>query len=63
MSCVPYVSAIESVMYAILCIRLDIVYGVRMLSKYMLKPRNEHWTTIKGVLRYLHGNIGFGLCY
>jgi len=29
----------------------------------MSKPGKEHWTTMKGVFRYLHGTSDCGLCY
>jgi hypothetical protein len=28
----------------------------------MLKPRKEHWTTVKRVFRYLRGTTNYGLC-
>jgi phosphoribosyl-AMP cyclohydrolase len=33
------------------------------LSRYMSKPRKEHWTTVKRVFRYLRGTTSYGLCY
>jgi hypothetical protein len=50
MSHVPYASAIGSLMYAMVCTRLDIAHAVGVLSKYMSKPGKEHWTTVKRVL-------------
>ena len=47
MSHVPYVSAIGSLMYAMVCTRPDIAHAVGVLSRYMSKPGKEHWTTIK----------------
>ena len=29
----------------------------------MTKIEKEHWTTVKSVLKYLHGTVGYGLCY
>jgi hypothetical protein len=29
----------------------------------MSKPGKEHWTTVKGVFRYLRGTASHGLCY
>jgi hypothetical protein len=63
MSHVAYVSAIDSLMYAMVCTRLDIGYADGVLSKYMLKPWKEHWTKIKRVFRYLGGTTSYGLCY
>ena len=43
MSLVPYSSVVSSLMYAMICIRPDIVDAVGVLSKFMSKPREEHW--------------------
>ena len=40
MSQVPYASAVGSLMYAMVCTRLDIAHPVEVLSKYMSKPVN-----------------------
>jgi hypothetical protein len=63
MSCVPYVSVVGSLMYAMVCTRLDIAHAVGVLSRYMSKPRKEHWTIVKRVFRYLCGTTSYGLCY
>jgi hypothetical protein len=55
MSCVPYESAVGSLMYAMVCTRPDIAHTVGVLSRYMSKLGKEHWTTVKRVFRYLHG--------
>ena len=47
MSRVPYASAVGSLMYAMVCTRLDIAHVVGVLSRYMSKPGKEHWTTVK----------------
>jgi phosphoribosyl-AMP cyclohydrolase len=44
---VPYASAVGSLMYAMVCTRLDIAHAVGVLSRYMSKPGKEHWTTSK----------------
>eukprot|EP00253_Pinus_taeda_P012544 PITA_12544 len=63
MSHVPYASAVGSLMYAIVCTRLDISHVVGVLSRFMSKPGKEHWTVVKQVFRYLHGTSDYGLCY
>eukprot|EP00253_Pinus_taeda_P006627 PITA_06627 len=63
MSRVPYASAIYSLMYAMVCTRPDIAHAVGVLSRFMSKPRKEHWTTTKWVFRYLRGTSDYGLCY
>eukprot|EP00253_Pinus_taeda_P031844 PITA_31844 len=63
MSCVPYASAVGSLMYAMVCTRLNIAYAVGVLSRFMSKLGKEHWTSVKRVFRYLHGTSDYGLCY
>eukprot|EP00253_Pinus_taeda_P012255 PITA_12255 len=63
MSCVPYASAVRSLMYAMVCTRPDIAHAVGVLSRFMSKPGKEHWTAVKHVFRYLRGTSDYGLCY
>ena len=63
MSRVPCASVVGSLMYAMVCTRLDITHVVGVLSRFMSKPRKEHWTTVKRVFRYLCGTNDYGLCY
>eukprot|EP00253_Pinus_taeda_P007251 PITA_07251 len=63
MSHVRYASAVGSLMYAMVCTRLDIAHAVGVLSKFMSKPGKEHWIAVKWVFRYLRGTSEYGLCY
>eukprot|EP00253_Pinus_taeda_P008720 PITA_08720 len=63
MSCVPYASAVGSLMYAMVCTKPEIAHAVGVLSRFMSKPGKEHWTTVKRVFRYLRGTSDYGLCY
>ena len=60
---VPYVSEVSSLMYAMVCTRLDIAHVMGVLSMFMSKLGKEHWTSVKQVFRYLHGTSDYGLCY
>ena len=51
MAHVPYASAAGSIMYAMVCTRLDISHAVGVLSKCMMTLGKEHWTTIKRLFR------------
>jgi hypothetical protein len=42
MSRVPYSSTIGSLMYAMVCTRLDIAHAVGVVSRYMSNPGKEH---------------------
>ena len=50
---VPYASAVGSLMYAMLCTRLDICYSVGMVSQYQSNPGTKHWQAVKHILKYL----------
>ena len=63
MSKVPYASAIDSLMYAMVCTRLDITHAVGVVSKFMSRPRKQHQETIKWILRYLKGSSDTCLCF
>ena len=63
MAHVPYASVVSSLIYAMVCTRPDIAHALGVLSRYMMTPGNEHWTTIKMVFRYLCGMIDFAICY
>lgn len=63
MAHVIYANAVGSVLYKMVCTRPNISHVVRVLSRYMVRPRKEHWETIKRVLRYLRGTTDFVICY
>jgi len=63
MSCLPYSSAVGSIMYAIVCTHLDISQAVRVVSCYMANPDKFHWHIVKWILCYLRGIIDVGLVY
>ena len=43
--------------------RPDMAFAVSILSRYMHSPRTSHGDTLKRVLRYLRGTVGYGLSY
>ena len=52
-----------ALMYAMVYTRPNIAHAVGVSSRFMSKPRKEHWTTVKQVFRYLRGTSDYGLCY
>ena len=56
MSKVPYVLAIGSLMYAMVCIRPDIAHAMGVVSRFMSRPGKQHWEAVKWILRYLKGS-------
>ncbi|CAM8937635.1 unnamed protein product [Rhodiola kirilowii] len=63
MSKVPYDVAVGSVMYAMLCTRPDLAFGVSVLSRFMSNPGDKHWIAMKYLLKYISGTRKLGLIY
>ena len=63
MSKVPYASTVGSLMYAMICIMLDIAHAVGVVSRYMNNRGKEHWMAVKWILRYLKGTTNQELCF
>ena len=60
---VPYDSTIGSLMYAMVCIRLDIAHIVGVVSWFLSNLGKEHQTTVKWIFRYLKGTSKTCLCF
>jgi hypothetical protein len=60
---VPYSAAVGSLLYLAMCTRPDLSHAVGMLSRFVSKPKIQHWNALKGVLRYLRGTVDMGLLY
>ena len=54
MSTVPYVSAIGSIMYAMICTRPVVLCALSMTSRFQSCPGADHWTAVKNILKYLN---------
>ncbi|KAI9118828.1 hypothetical protein K1719_010273 [Acacia pycnantha] len=63
MSKIPYASAIGSIMYAMLCTRLDVSFPLSMTNRYQQDPDEGHWTAVKNILKYLRRTKGLFLVY
>ena len=63
MAKVPYSSAVGSLMYAMICTRLDIAYAVGVVSRYMSNPSKKHWEAVKGIMWYLNGTRKMCICF
>ena len=59
---VPYTSTVGSLMYAMVCTRLDIAHVVGVVSWFLSNPGKEHWVAVKCILRYLRGTLRVCLC-
>ena len=63
MSKIPYASVIGSVMYAMLCTRLDVAHALSMTSRFQQDPGEKHWTAVKRILKYSRRTKGLLLVY
>ena len=63
MKAVPYAFAVGSLIYAMLCTKLDICFTVGMVSRYQSDPRQEHWTAVKHIIKYLKRTRDYMLVY
>lgn len=43
--------------------RPDITFVVGYVNMFMEKPRQEHFTAVKHILRYIAGTVNFGIRY
>ena len=63
MNKVPYASAIGSIMYAMISIRLDVSYALSVTSRYQSDPGESHWIAVKNILKYLRRTKDVFLVY
>ena len=53
---------VGSLMYLTMT-RLDIMYGVSLISRFMETPKESHWKEGKRILRYVNGTKDFYIRY
>ena len=46
---------VGSLMYAMVCTRLDIAHAVGVVRRYMCHPKIKHWNMVKWIFKYLRG--------
>ena len=63
MSSIPYALVVWSIMYAILCIRPDVAYAFGIVSRFQADLRENHWKTVKNILKYLRRTRDIFLIY
>ena len=51
MSKVPYASAIGSIMYAMLCTRVDVAHALSVTSRFQQDLGESHWSAVKSILK------------
>ena len=50
---VSYALAGGSLMYVMVCTRLDIAYAVGVVNRFLSNTRRLHWEAVKWIMRYL----------
>ncbi|GJT46799.1 retrovirus-related pol polyprotein from transposon TNT 1-94 [Tanacetum coccineum] len=60
---VPYASAVGSLMYAMVCTRLDLAHVVGVISRFLSNPGKKHWEAVKWKFRYLRGTSKLGITF
>jgi hypothetical protein len=60
---IPYASAIESIMYAMICTRSYVSYALSVTSRHQTNPGIAHWTMVKTIIKYLRMTNDMFLVY
>ena len=60
---IPYASAIGSIIYAMLCTRLNVSYVLSVTSRYPSNHSKGHWVAVKNILKYLRRTKDLFLIY
>ena len=55
MSKIPNSSAVSSLLYAMICTRLDISQAIILASHYLEKPGKDHWKAVQWIFKFLQG--------
>ena len=60
---IPFSLAVGSLMYVMVCTRLDIGHADRVVSRFLANPGKEYWEAVKWIFRYLRGTSKLCLCF
>ncbi|MCO5588010.1 hypothetical protein L7F22_041964 [Adiantum nelumboides] len=63
MAKVPYSSAVDSLVYAMVATQPDITFAMGVVRKFMANLGRKHWDAVKHLLRYLKGAASKCLCF
>lgn len=58
-----YREIVGSLIYIMTCTRPDLSWVVSKLSQHLAEPKQQHWATVKHLLRYLKGTLNQELHY
>ncbi|KAL0304977.1 UNVERIFIED_CONTAM: Copia protein, partial [Sesamum calycinum] len=63
MTDIPYTSVGGSIQYVVHCTKPDITYALSVISRYQACIGEEHWSTVKTILKYLKRTKNMFLIY
>lgn len=63
MAKVSYANDVGSLMYAMVCMRLDISQAVGVVSRYMHDLGKGYWQAVKYILRYIQNTVDVGFLF
>ena len=63
MNKVPYASAVGSIMYAMICTRLDVAYALSIYNRYQSNLGDAQWIVAKNILKYVRRTKDIFLVY
>ena len=63
MAAYPFRSAISSLMFAMVAMRVDISYAVISVARFTANPGQPHWLALVRIFQYLKGSMGMQLTY
>ena len=55
---VSYAFSVGSIIYFMVCCRLDLAHAMSQMSRFMMQPDWEYWRVLKDIFRYLMGSVG-----
>jgi hypothetical protein len=56
-----YQEAVGTLIHLMVSTRPDIAFSVGVVSRYMSKPTEFHWTLVKRIFRYIQGSLNVGI--
>lgn len=57
-----YRSMISSLLY-LTDRKIDIIFAINVCSRYKAKPKDDHLTEVKRILKYINGAYEYGIIY
>ena len=60
---ITYASAVGSLIYVVVCTRLDIAHIVEIINRFFSNLNKKYWIAIKWILRYLKATDTVYLCF